>query len=107
MPRDAARRGKLVLGRRSRGLYFGRTCKCMGHGGAKGREFMGDTSQADQCVGVGVCGLVGAFQCQKLCVAQHAPKPPHVSNELRAPLIVIPDTHGHRSLSKVSIVNKL
>ena len=72
MPRDAARRGKLVLGRRSRGLYFGRTCKCMGHGGAKGREFMGDTSQADQCVGVGVCGLVGAFQCQKLCVA-HAP----------------------------------
>ena len=72
MPRDAARRGKLVLGRRSRGLYFGRTCKCMGHGGAKGREFMGDTSQADQCVGVGVCGLVGAFQCQKLCVA-HVP----------------------------------
>lgn len=62
----------------------------MGHGGAKGREFMGDTSQADQCVGVGVCGLVGAFQCQKLCVA-HVPFQ-KMSRGLRAHLIPHRDT---------------
>ena len=90
--RDAARRGELVLGRRSRGLYFGRTCNVHGPWRCEGARIHGGHLTSRPVRGCG--GVVWwerfSFQCQNLCGTrpqfQMSCARPHPPQPLKVPV---------------------